>query len=336
MVLLLSKSQGDARVLITGFEPFDGMNSNHSWDVARSCSGDSVNASIHSKILTVDERGSRLPAEDILSGNFDAVILLGIAMDRTEINIEIRAKNTLDMRTRDNSGRQLRNSSIQRDAEEYIDTTFNLQFLREFADDHDDVVLSTDCGNFVCNEAYFRTLSAELLMREQNQIKLPILFIHLPPIERIPLQRQTTLVTKLLRGIAQVPTVNVVGALIKDRLGRVLACRRPPGDKRSGFWEFPGGKIEEHENPLDAVEREVLEELAISVSAKKQVAKASHIYDDGLVVLRVVDCGVVDPSLIVLKEHDMSRWLERCELDSLNWLPADLPIVRRWMEEGVP
>ena len=75
---------------------------------------------------------------------------------------------------------------------------------------------------------------------------------------------------------------------------------------------------------------------AISVSAKKQVAKVSHIYDDGLVVLRVVDCGVVDPSLIVLKEHDMSRWLKRCELDSLNWLPADLPIVRRWMEEGVP
>ena len=52
--------------------------------------------------------------------------------------------------------------------------------------------------------------------------------------------------------------------------------------------------------------------------------------------LRIIDCGVVDPNSIILTEHDMLRWLEKDELDDVNWLPADLPIIKEWMKEGIP
>ena len=82
------------------------------------------------------------------------------------------------------------------------------------------------------------------------------------------------------------------------------------------------------------MEREILEELSISVSAIDEVARISHRYEDRIVDLRIIDCGVVDPNSIILMEHDMSRWLEKDELDDVNWLPADLPIITEWMNEG--
>ena len=84
-----------------------------------------------------------------------------------------------------------------------------------------------------------------------------------------------------------IPKMDVVGALIRDELGRVLACRRPPKDQWSGYWEFPGGKIAEGESERAAVEREILEELSISVFAMDEVARISHRYED-----RIVDRGL--------------------------------------------
>ena len=132
------------------------------------------------------------------------------------------------------------------------------------------------------------------------------------------------------------PKLDVVGALIKDEFGRVLACRRPPKDQWSGYWEFPGGKIAEGEPVHSAVEREILEELCISVIAFDEVSRISHRYEDRIVDLRIIDCGIVDPNSIILTEHDMLRWLEKDELDDVNWLPADLPIIKEWMKGGIP
>ena len=114
------------------------------------------------------------------------------------------------------------------------------------------------CGNFVCNETYFRTLSAEIKNRGEGVEKIPILFVHLPPIERISFDRQVILVRTLLKSMIFTPKLDVVGALIKDEFGRVLACRRPPKDQWSGYWEFPGGKIVEGESVHSAVEREII------------------------------------------------------------------------------
>ena len=287
------------------------------------------------KILSVDEIGSLQPSEEISSGSFKGVLLLGAAYERSDVCIEIRAENKLDMENKDNSGRKIK-SIIESGTQNHLETTFSRHLIDEIVEEHVDLKVSHDCGNFVCNETYFRTLSTEIKNRAAGMEKIPILFVHLPPIERIPFDRQVSLVKKLLKNMISIPKMDVVGALIKDELGRVLACRRPPKDQWAGYWEFPGGKITEGESEYDAVEREILEELCISVSAMNEVARISHKYDDRIVDLRIIDCGVIDPNSIILMEHDMSRWLEKGELDHVNWLPADLPIITAWMNEGIP
>jgi 8-oxo-dGTP diphosphatase len=57
----------------------------------------------------------------------------------------------------------------------------------------------------------------------------------------------------------------VVAAAMIDGGGRVLMHRRPPGKAHAGLWEFPGGKVEAHEIPVNALIREISEELAIAL-----------------------------------------------------------------------
>jgi 8-oxo-dGTP diphosphatase len=62
------------------------------------------------------------------------------------------------------------------------------------------------------------------------------------------------------------PTVmQVVAAAIADQEGRWLLQKRPPGKRHAGLWEFPGGKVEPGETPLQALVREVNEELTITL-----------------------------------------------------------------------
>jgi len=73
------------------------------------------------------------------------------------------------------------------------------------------------------------------------------------------------------------PTVmQVVAAAMRGEDGRWLLQKRPPGKRHAGLWEFPGGKIEPGETPLQALVREVNEELTITVvqSAEAPVARA--------------------------------------------------------------
>ena len=59
--------------------------------------------------------------------------------------------------------------------------------------------------------------------------------------------------------------MNVVAAVIVQN-GRVLLCRRPEGGQDGGRWEFPGGKVKRGETPQDALVRELMEELGLSVA----------------------------------------------------------------------
>jgi 8-oxo-dGTP diphosphatase len=59
----------------------------------------------------------------------------------------------------------------------------------------------------------------------------------------------------------------VAGALLRPD-GRWLMHRRPPGKHHAGLWEFPGGKVEAHEMPLESLQRELAEELGIRCDAQ--------------------------------------------------------------------
>ncbi|MBG6138871.1 8-oxo-dGTP diphosphatase [Longispora fulva] len=116
----------------------------------------------------------------------------------------------------------------------------------------------------------------------------------------------------------------IVGAAIV-RDGRVLACARAEPPELAGRWEFPGGKVEPGELEVDALLREIDEELAVKVEVGERVGP-DVLLPHGKAVLRVWLASLVEgePQAV---EHEELRWLAAGELDSVDWLPADAPIV---------
>jgi 8-oxo-dGTP diphosphatase len=119
----------------------------------------------------------------------------------------------------------------------------------------------------------------------------------------------------------------VVAALIlKD--DHILACQRTRHQLMPLKWEFPGGKIEEGEQPRDALRRELEEELGIEATIGDEVARIHHEYPSGgAVELRFFEVrdylGEIENR--IFREV---RWVERRELTQLDFLEADLGLVR--------
>jgi 8-oxo-dGTP diphosphatase len=123
----------------------------------------------------------------------------------------------------------------------------------------------------------------------------------------------------------------VVGAVIVQA-GRVLAARRTRPPDLARYWEFPGGKVEDGEDPRDALTREVAEELGASVAIGDEVVAATGPWTiSEKYVLRLYVASLVEGEPKSGADHDALRWLAVDELDSVGWLPSDreaLPAVR--------
>jgi 8-oxo-dGTP diphosphatase len=119
--------------------------------------------------------------------------------------------------------------------------------------------------------------------------------------------------------------INVTAAIILHN-NRVLATRRASHKHMGGYWEFPGGKIELGETPEQSLARELQEELGITVRVGEHFYSNQHKYGDKQIMLMAYRCTWAAGELI-LKDHDAIQWCYALELDSLNWAPADIPIV---------
>lgn len=122
------------------------------------------------------------------------------------------------------------------------------------------------------------------------------------------------------------PATHVVAAVLIDRRGRVLIAQRPPGKHLAGAWEFPGGKIEPGETRIGGLERELREELGVTIEQPRPLLRLRHAYAFGDVLL---DVWVVrryrgEPRGL---DGQSLRWCSRRELSTAQLLPADRPIV---------
>ena len=126
-------------------------------------------------------------------------------------------------------------------------------------------------------------------------------------------------------------TVKVVAAIIKavNENGEtiIFATQRGYGDFKGG-WEFPGGKIESGETPQEALKREIIEELDTEVSVGELMDTVEYDYPQFHLSMDCFWCQIVRGNL-VLKEHEAARWLTKDELNNVEWLPADITLLRK-------
>ena len=124
-------------------------------------------------------------------------------------------------------------------------------------------------------------------------------------------------------------TVRVVAAAIKAENGKgqpiIFTTQRGYGDLKGG-WEFPGGKIEEGETPQEALKREIMEELDTEISVGDLIDTIEYDYPTFHLSMDCFWCQIVKGDL-VLKEHEAAKWLSKDELDSVEWLPADVTLI---------
>ncbi|MBH1941056.1 (deoxy)nucleoside triphosphate pyrophosphohydrolase [Mobilitalea sibirica] len=122
--------------------------------------------------------------------------------------------------------------------------------------------------------------------------------------------------------------IEVVAAIIKDG-DKILATQRGYGEF-AGSWEFPGGKMEEGESREDALCREIKEELEVDIKVDDYLLTIEYDYPNFHLTMHCYFCHVVE-GVINFVEHTSGRWLEKGELDTVKWLPADLDVVEKLM-----
>ena len=125
-------------------------------------------------------------------------------------------------------------------------------------------------------------------------------------------------------------TIRVVAAVIQRQNNgkdEIFATQRGYGEFEGG-WEFPGGKIESGETSQEALVREIKEELDADISVGDLIATVEYDYPNFHLSMDCFWCKL-QYNHVELNEHEDAKWLSKEELDSVEWLPADVTLVEK-------
>ena len=127
--------------------------------------------------------------------------------------------------------------------------------------------------------------------------------------------------------------VNVVAGLVY-RNGKLLVCQRRAGGAFPLKWEFPGGKVEDREADIDALRRELREELTIEMREALLVYQHTHRYPDGPTVsLRFYFIDGFDGEAQNMVFEKIS-WVKVADLEHIDFLEGDRPIIEKLLVEA--
>ncbi|MBR2712480.1 MAG: (deoxy)nucleoside triphosphate pyrophosphohydrolase [Bacilli bacterium] len=130
--------------------------------------------------------------------------------------------------------------------------------------------------------------------------------------------------------------VEVVAAVIKKD-NKILTTQRGYGEFKGG-WEFPGGKPEEGETKEEALVREIKEELNADIEVNDYICTVEYDYPNFHLTMHTYFCALLNDNLELLYhdeerlEHEAMKWLSKEELDSVDWLGADIEILKKLKE----
>lgn len=125
--------------------------------------------------------------------------------------------------------------------------------------------------------------------------------------------------------------VFVTAGIIYDR-DRILIARRAPAKHLGGYWEFPGGKVEEGESEPACLQRELEEELGIVVRVGDFFMENVHRYGEKQIILRAYFCEHLSGD-ITLNDHDCVLWIEKENFHAYEFAPADIPFIEALLDE---
>ena len=120
--------------------------------------------------------------------------------------------------------------------------------------------------------------------------------------------------------------------IIKDN--SVLIAQRAGDDQLAGKWEFPGGKIELGETPQECLKREIKEELDVEIDVLDSFGESIYSYQSGTIKLMAYWCKWISGDFN-LKVHSQIVWAKSYELDSYDFAPADIPLVKKLSESSL-
>lgn len=128
----------------------------------------------------------------------------------------------------------------------------------------------------------------------------------------------------------------IVVAAVMERDGLILACQRKKGDRHELKWEFPGGKVEQGEDPASALRRELSEELGIDAKIGREISRYEFAYPGKspieLIFFEVTEYrGELENRIFA-----EIRWCEPRALPGMDFLEGDVDFVRRLARKKSP
>jgi len=126
--------------------------------------------------------------------------------------------------------------------------------------------------------------------------------------------------------------VHVIAAVIKNEQGEIFCAKRSSNMTLPNYWEFPGGKIELDESKVEALIREIKEELQCIIEVDEQIENTFYEYDTFTINLYTYWAKILNGQP-TLSEHATFKWLPYDELQKLDWAPADIPTVRKVVQQ---
>ena len=123
-------------------------------------------------------------------------------------------------------------------------------------------------------------------------------------------------------------TVKVAAAVIKDA-EKILIAQRLKGEFK-GKWEFPGGKLEENEDSVTALKREIKEEMEADIKIDQYLCTIEHDYDSFHLSMDVYICHFLNQN-IKLHDHMAFRWIKPDE-KNIDYVPADIKVINSYLK----
>ena len=127
--------------------------------------------------------------------------------------------------------------------------------------------------------------------------------------------------------------MQIVTAAVIEKDGKILIAKRRAGKRFARRWEFPGGKLEPGESPIQCLERELREELGVETRVEGFIGSYAFASSDLSIELVAYRVSIVSGRL-ALSDHDELRWVSPAELGKFSFTEPDLPLVKILREES--